>query len=183
MKTEILSSVTLKITVPPQDFEFLGIDNDEVDSPIFLEFVISGILSETGIDLSDERLCAEAFDAPDGGCIMYLSAPDLEESFISLAASELISPVYETESISDLIKMSDIFRKIFGDTDSSLYCSRDKIRLTARLPLSKLSAARMLFGEFGSYLGKSEALSAQTSEHFELIASGDAVKRLSELTL
>lgn len=181
MKTEILSSVTLKVTVPPQDFELLGIDNYDVESPVFVEFVISGIMSEIGIDLSEERLCAEAFDTPDGGCIMYLSAPDLEEGFISL--SELSCPVYETESISDLIKMSEIFRKAFGDTETSLYCGSGKIRLTAKLPSSKLSAARMIFGEFGSYLGKSEALSAQTAEHFELITSGDAVKLLSELSL
>ncbi|MCI7349994.1 MAG: adaptor protein MecA [Ruminococcus sp.] len=181
MKTEILSSVTLKVTVPPQDFELLGIDNYDVESPVFVEFVISGIKSETGIDLSEERLCAETFDTPEGGCIMYLSAPDLDEGFISL--SELACPVYETESISDLIKMSAIFRKAFGDTETSLYCNSSIIRLTARLPSSKLSAARMIFGEFGTYLGKSEALSAQTAEHFELITSGDAVKKLSELSL
>lgn len=181
MKTEILSSVTLKVTVPPQDFQLLGIDNNDVDSPVFVEFVISGIMSETGIDLSEERVCAEAFDTPDGGCIMYLSAPDLDEGFISLG--EIVCPVYETESIPDLIRMSAIFGKTFGDTETSLYCGGGKIRLTAKLPSSRLSAAKIIFGEFGSYLGKSEALSAQTAEHFDLIISGDAVNELRQLSL
>ncbi len=185
MKTEIIGRSTFKVTVTSEEMDILDMTFDEInetssDTAAFFDFILTGIAAETDIDLSSEQLCIEAFRTADG-CIFYISAPfaDIPLPFYK---DENICAVFETEDPSDLLMASKRL-SAFSDeiSESNLYCLKKKIRLTVRIPAKCLTAARMIFGEYGSYLGRSESIIAATAEHFRLLLDKNAVERLSSL--
>lgn len=185
MKTEIIGRSTFKVTVTSEEMDILDITFDEINetssgTAAFFDFIITGIAVETDIDLSSEQLCIEAFRTADG-CIFYISAP-FADIPLPFPENENICAVFETEYPSDLLGASKQL-SAFSDeiVESSLYCLKKKIRLAVRLPAKYLTAVRMIFGEYGSYLGRSECVLAATAEHFRLLWDKNAIERLSSL--
>ena len=141
-----------------------------------LEDLVTAAVRRFGIPLAGSRICVEVFARRDGGCYIYLSAADWSEQ--TGAVQDVM--LYEFEKMADLIQCCRgclACWPAYGQ--SACYRNAGRYRLVLRVPQSDQQRICMRMGEFGAPAQATPQLLAQTLEHFQCIASGDAVTRLA----
>lgn len=141
-----------------------------------LEDLVTAAVRRFGIPLTEGRICVEVFARRDGGCYIYLSAADASEQ--TGAVQDVM--LYEFEKMGDLIQCCrGCLFSWPACGQSACYRHAGRYRLVLRVPQPDRLRISMRMGEFGTRAIPTPQLLAQTLEHFQCIASGDAVTRLA----
>lgn len=141
-----------------------------------LEDLVVAAVRRFALPFSGSRLCVEVFARRDGGCYIYLSAAEDPER--TGAVQDVM--LYEFERMADLVQCCRGCLACWPACgESACYRNAGCYRLVFRVPRPDENRICMHMGEFGTRAEATPQLLAQTLEHFQCIASGDAVTRLA----
>lgn len=177
MKIEKLSECSVKITLSRNDLSDCGIRYDGWDSESAAGFLLSisdEIKTETGTDITSEKLYVEIFSRV-SGCMIFVSYPrkiSARKSGKCRIACAFCS-YEELKSFCRLLK--EDFKDIIGS--SSLYYSRSILRLEIELPCAY---KELITGSSESgYVTECDEISdATVSEYYVCAEPENAVEKI-----
>ncbi len=200
MKIEKISRSKVKIELSFYDLKanhisYKQLDCNDPDTKRFISLLVQNIRQKVDIDLSTSRLFIEAFEQPDGGCILYISSmPDrsLSDPFRLQGETRPRGQRYQSvfESVvgefDSIDAVSQLCLSLYSNYShlvhkSHLYLYRNRYRLVVETMSRLDKKLEILFNEYGRFTGRGVVHKARTAEYGSLIVADCAVERLVEV--
>ncbi len=178
----------ISIELTKDDMVQLDITYEELDySNIETRRVLWTLLDEAGhrlgrsISLSNQMLI-EAVPSDDGGCVLYFTVVDDENSDISASGSGVWNPktVCQSDSIDNIGALSKALYGADCVLHSELYTDGSRYRLIISAKPTYFEKIRTVAGEYCEVCCPEAA--AVTNEHWKMLASPDAIGLLTALS-
>ena len=178
MKITRISPLVIKTVISADElseYEItpLDINTGSPNAAGLLMHIINTINSQTGINLSNEKIFIEAFPCPDESCVMYFSIIrplKNKNSYVTL-----VCDLPDKKTLSDLcIQLSPICKKAYAE--SELYRNESVFRIILKIDRSYENRIADIFMEYGNFISADEIMLAFTREHSECIYEKYAVE-------